>query len=94
MREFDYVVCNNCNSVHFEVSHKYVKDWLEDWEAFWPTLDQVGKDAYGLPDEPPTTASYYVCHRCGGSHLNFRDSTPEELAKIFGSTINPILERD
>lgn len=35
--------------------------------------------------------NYQQCFNCGGSYQNFRPATEEELNKIFGSTIQPIM---
>lgn len=89
---FKGVTCNKCGWVHFAVSAAYVKSWHDEWLEYWPTLDDEGKDAFGLKDGPPTTDSYLHCFLCGGSYRNFRDSREGDSPE--GSTIGPILARD
>lgn len=88
----DLVKCNNCNWVSFQVSRAYVDAWQKQWNEYWPTLDDEGKAAFGLPDGPPSDREYKACHRCGGLHTNFKDYDGDP--DVSGSTINPILNRN
>ncbi len=91
---FPNVRCNNCGWIHFQVTKQYVLDWMEDWKKFWPTLDQKGKENYGLPDGPPGFEEYTKCRRCGGSHENFSDASQKDMERIYGSTVSGILDRN
>lgn len=87
-----YVICNNCKWVHFEVSLEYVLDWQNDWIDHWLKLDQEGRNNYGCTERPPSyKPEYTTCHRCGGSHKNFRKAKKSEVP--FGSTIGGILNK-
>lgn len=89
----DLVICKNCSWIHFEVDNAHISAWKVTWDKFWPTLDQDGRESYGLLDGPPTPESYYECFRCGGSYKNMRPLTPEDRTRE-GSTLQPILRRD
>lgn len=84
------VECNKCGWVHFEVTADYVRKWLKDWEAFWPTLSDEGKGNYGLPEGPPSVVEYLRCGTCGNNYKDFKDST----RVLNGQTIGGILSRD
>jgi protein-arginine kinase activator protein McsA len=87
------VICNNCNWVHFEVSAEYVRQWQIQWIIFWNESTPETRSNYGCPDKPPGPEEYLVCHRCNGNYRNFRDATNDEIERVYGSTINPILNR-
>lgn len=89
----DYVICKKCSWVHFEVDNDHISHWKVTWDKFWPTLDQSGRESYGLPDGPPTPESYYQCFRCGGDYKNMRELTEADKF-LDGNTIQPILRRD
>lgn len=77
--------CPKCGWCHFGVTEAYVRDW----EATWATLDESGRECYGLPDGPPKRAdSYEKCFRCGNAD---RGSFFKSTKNLFGHTINPIL---
>jgi hypothetical protein len=86
----DLVQCKKCGWVHFPVTASYVRQWLKDWVAHWPTLDAAGKAAYCLPDAPPDCRDYLCCNRCGGSYKDMEPATKT----LHGSTIGPILAPD
>lgn len=86
----DLVTCLGCGWVYFQVSEAFVQDWEKTWEKYWPTLDQEGRESFGLPDGPPSRASYLKC-RCGNPYTNFRDAKKGDSPD--GCTINPILNR-
>lgn len=92
MRECRSVVCEHCNWVHFEVDVAHIKNWQITWNEFWPTLDEQGKEAYGLPNGPPTPEDYFKCFRCGGHYKDMRDAKDGDIK--LGSTIQSILRRD
>lgn len=87
------VICNKCEWIHFPVTADYVHEWYEDWIEFWNGMDTTGRDAYGCKDAPPSMDQYLSCDRCGNPHTNFREASKEEVNKIFGSTVGPILDR-
>mgnify|MGYP006293611433 CR=1 FL=1 len=80
--------CPKCGWVHFAVDEAYVKEWEADWARIWPTLDESGRAAYGLPDGPPTRDSFLKCFRCGNSDRAAFFVTTKYLN---GQTIQPIL---
>ena len=82
------IECPKCGWCHFGVSEEYVKNWELEWERFWPTLDQEGRDLYGLPDGPPTRDQYLCCFRCGNKERNTFFISKKNL---YGHTIQPIL---
>lgn len=88
----DLVICCNCGWVHFAIDNKHISDWKVEWDKFWPTLDDAGKDMYGLLDGPPTPEEYYQCFRCGGDYKNMRDLTLEDKFGD-GHTVQGILGR-
>lgn len=92
--KFPNVKCKNCGWIHFQVSKSYVMDWLEGWKKFWPTLTEEGKSNYGLSDGPPGPEEYTKCQRCGGNYKNFTDATEKDLARIYGSTVSGVLDRN
>jgi hypothetical protein len=95
------VICQNkfldkehCGWIHFKVDLPYVLNWEADWNIYWETLDERGRDMFGCVLRPPRIEdNYLTCNRCGGSYKNFRDATDEEYDKIYGSTISGILDR-
>ena len=92
MKKSNAVICNNCQWVHFEVSLEYVLDWQNDWIDFWIKSTEETRNNYGCKDRPPSYKKEYLnCHRCGGSHKNFRKALKKEVP--YGSTIGPILTR-
>ena len=81
--------------IHFEFSLDYCKNWENEWEIYFKTLDDKGKESFGLKDSPPKIETEYLnCRFCGKSYKNFRDATDAEIDKIYGSTVNPILNRN
>lgn len=82
--------CNKCGWVYFGVSKEYVKEWQDGWNKYWPTLDQGGRDAFGLPDGPPDDSEYHACGRCGNKELEKFFATKKDL---YGHTIGPILDK-
>ncbi len=87
---FDFVECSKCGWVHFAVSEAYVQQWEKDWEAYWPTLDEQGRENFGLPDGPPTRHGYLHCFRCGASHKQMKRGDSKGISGR-GHTIQPIL---
>ena len=95
MQNSKSVKCKKCGWIHFSVSLEYCKAWEKDWEVFWATLEERGRDAYGCLSGPPKIEdTYLTCHCCGGSYKDFTEATEEDRDKVYGSTINPILERE
>ena len=88
----DNVTCKSCGWVHFPVSKSYIKSWQKGWDEYWPTLDEQGRKAFGLPDGPPSPESYYHCFLCKESYKNFRDFKDGDCGE--GNTIQPILDRN
>ena len=86
------VICLACNWVHCQVSKEYVDKWEADWVIHWSTLTPEGRDAYGVNAGPPSSKQYLRCFLCSGPHTNFRDALDAEIP--YGSTIQPILDRD
>ncbi len=82
--------CPNCGWVHFGVSKEYVAKWQQDWNEYWPTLTQIGRDAFGLPDGPPNDSQYHECALCGNKELEKFFETKKDL---YGHTIGPILDK-
>lgn len=87
------VICNKCQWIHFPVTSAYVHQWHKDWIEFWRDMDEKSRDSYGCKDSPPSTESYLKCFRCENHHTDFREASKEEVDRIFGSTVNPILDR-
>ncbi len=82
------VECPKCGWVHFAVTEEYVREWERDWAKFWPTLDEGGRDAYGLPDGPPERTGFLECFRCGNQTTS---SFVPSQKNVDGHTIQPIL---
>ena len=57
------------------------------WVHFEINRSDIGSEAFGGP-----LGSYLKCFKCGGSYVNFRDSTRDEAP--LGSTLQPVLARD
>lgn len=85
---FDLVECPKCGWVHFAVDEEFVVDWEKKWATFWPTLDQSGKEAYGVLAGPPTRKEYLECFFCGSAD---RSSFFKSQKDVTGHTIQPIL---
>lgn len=89
---FVFVTCKDCGWVHKQVSMKYVQNWKKEWDEFWPTLNEEGKESYGLQKGPPSISTYLHCFFCSGSYKNFRDALDDDCP--IGCTIQPILGRN
>ena len=83
------LTCNNCNWVSFGMPLARCQEAVEQFNAYFATLSKEKQDKY-YGGKGSSLDDYTHCHRCGGPHTNFRPSSEAELAKIFGSTINPI----
>jgi uncharacterized C2H2 Zn-finger protein len=82
------VECPQCGWVHFAVDEDYVKQWEDDWAKFWPTLDEKGREAYGLPDGPPSRDEFLKCFVCGNRDRSLFYPSSKNMD---GHTIQPIL---
>lgn len=87
------VSCNKCGWVHFEVSAKYVHDWMRDWVEFWIKSTPETRGNYGCAKGPPAPNEYLGCHRCGETYKNFSETSEEKMKAVYGCTIGPILIR-
>lgn len=86
------VACKKCGWIHFAVSLPYVQNWEDEWVTYWATLDDEGKDMFGVQSGPPKKDEEYLkCFRCRGPYKNFRDAKDDEIP--IGSTIQGILDR-
>lgn len=79
--------CPKCGWCHFGVTEAYVRNWEIEWKEFWPTLDESGRDAYGVPNGPPTRDGYEQCFRCGNKD---RSGFFKSTKSLYGHTIQPI----
>lgn len=75
-----------------QVNKAYIQDWKEKWEEYWETLDQEGKECFGVTEGPPSEKFYEHCFRCSGTYKDFTDADDDDLPN--GSTITSILDRD
>lgn len=89
----NFLMCNKCNWIHFEVDNAHISAWKIMWDKFWPSLDEEGRSSYGLPNGPPGPEAYYFCFRCGENYKNTRELSLEESnkANLNGHTIQPLL---
>lgn len=87
------VKCNNCGWVHFAVTMNYVIQWEADWLDFWNKSTTETREAYGCKDSPPKKEDNYLnCFRCSNTYIDFSDALDSDVP--FGSTIQPILDRN
>jgi hypothetical protein len=86
------VKCKDCGWIHFQVSAKYVHDWMREWVEFWISSPD-SREAFGCKNHPPSPEQYLKCFRCGNEYKDFSKATKEELLKCTGSTLQPILGR-
>lgn len=89
----NYVTCNKCNWVSFEVSLEYVHSWEQDWVKYGQEWDEERLAMYGVTKNnlPTIEKEYLKCHRCGNSYKDFRDTLPGE--EPCGSTVSGLLAR-
>ena len=79
------VSCDNCYWVHFQVSREYAVNQVAEFNAHLSEQDRLTRTS-------TVEEGYLSCKRCGGSYKHFHDSFDHEVS--FGSTINPVLDRN
>ena len=84
------LTCNKCNWISFGIPRATCLDEIERFNTYFETLTPEQQQEY-YGGKKSSIENYNKCHKCGGSHTDFRPTTEAEAAKIFGSTTNPIL---
>lgn len=79
--------------MYFEVSAEYVRQWELDWLYAFNEWSMSTLELYGVTDAPPSSRRYTHCSLCNNKHKYFSDATEEQIQKIAGCTISPILAR-
>lgn len=94
MKDSRTVMCNNCGWGHFTVSKDYIKQWEAQWLKYFNEETPETLEMFGVTDNPPPPSSevYYRCFCCGNSYKDFRDANDEDNKKLYGHTIQPILD--
>ena len=92
MKDSKSVVCNKCGWGHFSVSKQYVKEWEADWIELFKTKPAEWLEMYGITDKPPSPDQYLHCFSCGNTYQDFREATEKDLKKLYGHTIQPVLD--
>lgn len=84
-----YRTCLACGWVHFAVTRKYAEEAVDKFNTYFKTLAKKDQKLF-YGGTGASIKDYSHCHRCGGSHSNFKDSLGSEIPN--GSTINPIIK--
>ena len=79
------VTCLKCSWISFAVSRSYAENQQREFLAHYDSLPiEKAKECWG-----ERRAHDYTCLKCSGT--SFRPSTQEEMDKIYGCTINPVI---
>ncbi len=84
------VICKFCKWVHFEVSRKYAKKEVEDFNRYFDTLGKEKQEEY-YGGKKASIRNYERCMLCGTCYHNFRRAKKSEIP--LGSTLNPIISK-
>lgn len=80
-----------CGWVYFAVTREYAEHEVKAFRRYYDSLSSERQQSwYG--SKPSTLEDYSRCFRCGAEYTEFCDATSEDLQRVSGSTINPILE--
>lgn len=80
------VACLKCGWISFAVSQAFADEQNKKWREFWDQMKPEDREKFY---DNEYSEHSYTCMVCGGT--SFRLATEEELAKIYGCTISPVV---
>ena len=87
------VVCNKCHWVGFQVSRQYAEDEVKKFNDYYDTLSPEKQELY-YSNKKADIDFYEGCFRCDNTYKDFHDASEEEEKNVFGSTLNPTINRN
>jgi hypothetical protein len=84
------VTCIHCKWCAFEVSRRYAKKEVKDFNKYFDSLDKKTQEqCYG--GKKASIRNYERCMLCGTCYHNFRHAKKNEIPN--GSTLDPIISK-
>lgn len=85
------LTCKSCGWVHFAVSREHAVKETVKFANYYNSLSKKEQlDWYG-GKQISLIRAYARCGLCGKPNTNMRDSTTEEIQRVYGCTLSGII---
>lgn len=78
--------CTTCGRIYIKVTRGYAEVSVKTFNDYFDKAPCETQAHFG---RRASMDDYLYCHKCNGQ--TFRDTTEEELKKIYGCTMSPII---